>query len=128
MSYKVMFVLNALVALGLGAAFLFVPMTLLNIFGTEQYVIAKTLGQFFGTAMIALGLLLWFTKDAEDEKIQKGMAYAMFISALLGLIVNIIAVAVDGVIRNYGWITILVYVLFALGYAFMLFMKPKMKE
>ena len=107
---------------------LFVPMTMLDLFGAEKYVIAKTLGQFFGSAMIALGLLLWFVKDAEDEKMQKGMGYALFASSLIGLIVDIIAVAVDGVIRNYGWITILIYVLFALGYGFMLFMKPKMKE
>ena len=128
MNYKLLFVLNAIVVLVVGVAFLFVPMTMLDLFGAEKYVIAKTLGQFFGSAMIALGLLLWFVKDVEDDKMQKGMGYALFASSLIGLIVDIIAVGVDGVIRNYGWITILVYVLFALGYGFMLFMKPKMKE
>ena len=128
MNYKLLFILNAIVALVCGVAFLFVPTTMLELFGAETYVVAKTLGQFFGSAMIALGLLLWFTKDVEDETMQKGMGYAMFASSLLGLIVNIIAMAGDGVIRNYGWITILVYVLFALGYAFILFMKPRMKE
>lgn len=128
MSYKMMFVLNVIVALVCGAAFLFVPMPMLELFGAETYVIAKLLGQFFGSAMIALGLLLWFTKDVEDANIQKGMGYAMFASSLLGLVVSIIAVAIDGVIRNYGWIVIVVYILFALGYGFLLFMQPRMKE
>jgi hypothetical protein len=32
------------------------------------------------------------------------------------------------VIRSNGWIAIIIYVLFALAYAFMLFLKPKMRE
>lgn len=125
-SYKIMFVLNAFVALVLGAIFLVIPMSTLTFFGAEQYVVAKILAQFFGAAMVALGLLLWFAKDVEEEKILKGMGYAMFASSLIGLILTVIGVSpASGVIRNYGWLSIIVYVLFALGYAYLLFTKPR---
>lgn len=129
MSYKFLFVLNALVSLILGLAFLFVPSRAMDFFGTETYAATLLVARFFGTALIAIGLLLWFAKDAAEEGVQKGVAWALLISSILGLIVNVIGISpASGVIRANGWITIIVYVLFALGYAFMLFLRPRMKE
>ena len=128
MSYKVLFAINATVALGIGLALLFVPSTVLNYFGTEARVPELLLGRFFGSAMIALGLVVWFAKDS-DENVQKRTAWALFISAILGLVVNVIGISsASGVIRRNGWIPILVYVLFVLLYAFMIFLRPRMKE
>ncbi|HKJ39104.1 MAG TPA: hypothetical protein VJ972_10030 [Anaerolineales bacterium] len=127
MSYKFLFVLNALLALVFGAAFLAVPGQSLGFFQAEQYAATLLMGRFFGSAMIALGLVLWFVKDANDDGVQKMVAISLLISSVLGLVVNIMGI-VGGVVRTNGWITIIVYVLFALGYAFMLFLKPKMKE
>lgn len=128
MGYKVLFVLNAIVAVILGAAFLIVPDRLLGFFGTETYASTVLIARFFGTAMIALGLVLWFAKDA-SEGVQKGTGWALFISAILGLIVNVIGISpASGVIRSNGWITIVVYVIFALLYGFMIFLKPRLKE
>ena len=129
MNYKFLFVLNALVSLLLGLAFLIVPSRAMEFFGTETYASTLLVARFFGTALVAIGLLLWFAKDAAEESVQKGMAWALFISSILGLIVNVIGISpASGVIRANGWITIIVYVLFALGYGFMLFLRPRMKE
>ena len=129
MSYKFLFVLNALVALAVGLAFLIVPATVLSYFGTEARVPELLIGRFFGSAMIALGLVLWFAKDASEPSVHRGMGIALLVSAVIGLVVNIIGVSpASGVIRTNGWIPIVVYVLFALGYAFMIFLKPKMRE
>lgn len=129
MSYKLMIILNMVVALGFGLAFLVVPEPTLGFFGAETYVSNLLLGRFFGSAMVSIGLLLWFAKDIADASIQRGIGIALMTSAILGLIVNVIGVSpASGVIRSNGWITIIVYVLFALGYAFLVFLKPKMKE
>ena len=129
MSYKLLFVLSAITALLLGLAFLFIPVMVLEIFGAETYVVAVLLARFFGTAMIGFGLLLWFTKDVTDEAMQRWMAISMFICAMLGLILSVIGVSpASGVIRSNGWVTIVGYLLFTLGYAYLLFLKPKMKE
>ncbi|HAV78889.1 MAG TPA: hypothetical protein DCX53_16175 [Anaerolineae bacterium] len=127
MSYKLLFVVNAFLAVVLGAAFLLVPAQSLGFFRAEQYAATLLMGRFFGSAMIALGLVLWFVKDTRDESVQKMVAISLLVSSILGLIVNIIGIS-SGIVRVNGWITIIVYVLFALGYSFMLFLKPKMKE
>ena len=126
MSYKVMFILNALVALVFGVGFLFVPSMALGLFGTEARVAERLVAQFFGTAMLALGLVLWFAKDVTDEGVQRGMGISLLVGALSGLVVTVIGVASSGVIRNNGWIAIVLYALFGLGYAYMVFLKPRM--
>jgi len=126
MSYKVLFVLNALVAVLLGAVFLFVPGRALDFFKADAYAATVLMARFFGSAMVALGLVLWFATSA-DEAVQKGMGWALFISAILGLVVNVLGIT-NNVVRSNGWITAIVYVLFALLYGFMLFFKPKARE
>ena len=129
MGYKVLFVLNSLVAVVLGLGFLIKPDVALPLLGvTEQYASTVWAVRFFGAAMFAFGLVLWFAKDAE-ERVQKGTAWSLLISTLVGLVVTIAAsVSSNAVLRQNTWVPILIFVLFGLGYAFMIFFKPKMKE
>ena len=129
MSYKFLFVLNALVVLAFGVAFLATPDIVLQFFGvTEQYASTMWASRFYGSAMVALGLVLWFAKDV-DEGAQKGMGWGLLISMIIGLVVSIAAtVSSTAVLRSNSWIPIVIYVLLGLGYAFMIFLKPKMKE
>jgi len=129
MSYKVLFVLNALVAVVVGLGFLIKPDVVLPFLGvTEQYAATIWASRFFGSAMLALGLVLWFAKDA-DESVQKGMSWGMLISILVGLVLTIAAsFTSNAVLRQNSWILMLIYVLFGIGYAFMLFFKPMAKE
>jgi hypothetical protein len=128
MSYRILFVLNALFAALFGLALVFAPAMVLGQFGAEGRVPELLLARFFGTALVTVGLVLWFSKDASDEAVQKNMGMGLLISAVLGLIVTIMGVVGSGVIRSNGWIAILVPILFALGYGFLLFLKPRMKE
>jgi hypothetical protein len=83
--------------------------------------------QFFGTAMLALGIVLWFAKDVADDAVARGFAIALLVGALAGLIITIIG-TVSGTLRSFGWVAMLIYVLFGLGYAYLVFLRPRMKE
>jgi hypothetical protein len=128
MSYKILFILNALVAVVVGLGFLFKPDFALPVLGvTEQYAATVWASRFFGSAMLALGLVLWFAKDS-DERVQKGMSWGMLASALVGLVLTLLAsFSGNAVLRQNTWILIVLYVLFGLGYAFVLFFKPKVQ-
>jgi hypothetical protein len=129
MSYKVLFVLNALVAVVVGLGFLIKPDVALPLLGvTEQYASTLWASRYFGSAMLALGLVLWFAKEA-DTSVQKGMGWGLFISTLVGLVVTLAATFADNaVLRQNAWIPVVIYVLFGFGYAFMIFLQPRMKE
>jgi len=124
MNYRIMFILNALVASLLGAAFLLAPGRLLNLFGTETFVSTLLISRFFGAAMLALGLLLWFAKDISDEKVQRGMGIALLVGAVTGLIVTGTGTfASNAVIRSNEWIAVLLYLLLGLAYGYLVFLK-----
>ena len=127
MSYKVVFVINALVALVFGVAFLVVPTMALKQFGVDEYASTKLVLQFFGTGLLTIGLLAWFAKNVTDASIQKGMGVAMLIGSLAGLVMSVIGVA-TGAVRTLGWLAIIIYAVFVLGYGFLLFLKPRMNE
>lgn len=127
MSYKLMFMVTAIVALAFGVGYFVVPVAVLNFFGTtDNYVSTQVVARFFGSALFTLGLVLWFAKDITDAAVQKNFGYALLVGNVIGLILAIYGSM--SVIRAYSWIPILVYVVLALGYAFMLFLKPKMVQ
>ena len=129
MSYRILFVIDAILAFLFGLAFLFVPERVLGVFGTtEKYASTLLLARFFGTALLALGLVLWFAKDSE-EGVQRGVGIALIVGALAGLIVTLVgAFSSTAVIRSNSWIAILLYLLAGLGSAYLVFMAPRMKE
>lgn len=127
MNYRTLFLINSFIAFLLGAAFMVVPSRVIDQFGVDNYVSTKMAAQFFGTAMVALGLLLWFAKDVTSEGVQKGMGVALLVGAVAGLVVTVIGTAA-GTLRTNGWLAILAYVLFGFGYAFLVFLKPRMRE
>jgi hypothetical protein len=127
MNYRNLFLLNSFIAFLLGMAFLIVPTMAIGQFGVDSYSSTRMMAQFFGTAMLALGLLLFFVRDVTSEVMQKRMGIALFVGALAGLFVTILG-SVAGTMRTNGWMAILLYVVLGLGYAFLVFFKPKEKE
>ena len=123
MNYRIMFMVNALVAALFGLGFLFFPARVLGLFRTETFVSTLLISRFFGTAMLALGLVLWFAKDTTDESIQKGIGIALLIGAVAGLAVTALGTfSSNAVIRANGWLAMVIYLVFGLGYAYLLFM------
>ncbi len=126
MNYKVLFVLNALVALAAGLVLVFAPATGLAQFNMDARVTEVFLTRAFGAALASLGLILWFAKDAGDA-VQRNLGMAALAGSVLGLVVALLG-AFNKIIRVNSWIPIVLFVVFGLAYAFMLFVKPKMKE
>lgn len=126
MNYRTMFVVNAIMALLFGLGFLFVPTRVLSLFGTETFVSTVWIARLFGTAMLGLGLVLWFAKDVRDANLQKGMGIALLVCAIAGLAVaGLGTLTSHAVLRTYGWVVMLVYLIFGLGYGYLVFLKPE---
>jgi len=127
MNYRTLFVINSFVVFLFGAVFLFIPTLAIKQFGVDNYASTKMLAEFFGTAMLALGLLLWFAKDVNDDGVLRGMGFALLIGDIAGLGVAILGTA-GGTLRTNGWLAMVVYALFGLGFAYQVFLRPRMRE
>ena len=124
MSYRILFLINAFIAVLLGLGFLAVPSRALQQLGVDEYAATRLVAQFFGAAMLALGLLLWFVKDVAEASLQKGMGIALLVGSVAGLIISLMGTT-SGVVRSNGWVVMVIYVLLGLGYAYLVFLKPK---
>lgn len=124
MNYRIMFLINALIAVLLGLGFLILPNRILDQFGVDGYAATKLISQFFGTAMLGLGLLLWFAKDVTDANLQKGMAIALLVGAVAGSFITVMGTT-SGVLRANWWMALVVYTILGLAYGYLLFQKPK---
>ena len=121
---KLLFILNAVIAVAFGLLLLVAPEVGLTQFNMTARVQEVFLTRVVGVALASLGALLWFAKDADDELLKK-LSVAALASSVLTLIVTVIGVT--NVVAGLGWLAIVVEVIFALGYAFVLFLQPRMK-
>lgn len=124
MNYRITFMINALIAVLLGLGFLILPGRILDQFGVDEYAATKLISQFFGTALLGLGRLLWFAKDVNEANLQKGMGTALLIGAAAGLVITVMGTT-SGILRANWWIAMVVYTVLGLAYAYLVFQKPK---
>lgn len=126
MNYKLVFIINAIVVFAFGLLLVVAPTVGLQQFNMDAQKSAMFLTRVVGAALASLGLLLWFAQNA-DEDAQRWMGMAALAGAVLGLIVTLIGVG-GGLVRQNGWIAIVLELLFALAYAFLVFLQPKMQS
>ena len=116
-------VVNTVVALVYGIILVLTPATMLSLYGITQGPGEKLMGQYFGSALIAIGLLSWLARNVADSEAQRAIILALLISDVIGLIVSVLG-TVSGVMSAFGWSAVGIYLLLALGFAYFQFMKP----
>lgn len=124
MNFRFLFVLNAILSAAAGVFFMILPETALAQFGSEVYVSTLFVGRFFGGALLMSGILLWLLK--EFGGIQRSLGMALLGGSVVGFALTLIGMTSSGVIRANGWVLLVIYGVFALAYAFLLFAQPQM--
>ncbi len=125
MSYRLMFTINAVFLAIFGALFLIAPELTMKQLGAETYVATLFMARFFGSALVLGAVLLWMLKDAINTKAQKFVAYVLLAYSVIGFGATIMGMTSIGVIRQYGWVLLVIFGVFSLAYAYALFLQPK---
>lgn len=127
MSYRLMFIVNAVVLAIFGVLFMVMPEFVLAQFKSEVYVATIYVTRFLGAALLMGGLLLWFLLDVPAKK-QKLITFLMLAYSIGGFAMSLIGMTSVGVLRANGWALLVLFGVFALVYAYMLFLQPKSTE
>jgi hypothetical protein len=123
MRFRTLLIINTIVVFVYGVILVLTPSTMMSLHGVPQEPGGKLMGQFFGTALIAIGLVTWFARNVADSDAQRAITLAMIISNALGVIVSVLG-TVNGVMNAVGWSAVAVYLLLGLGFAYFQFTKP----
>ena len=124
MNLKSLFVLSAVVTLVFGVLFIIIPTQTYSWYGITSDMALNYMGGLFGAALIAIGLISWLARGASESDARKAIVLSFFIGDLIGFIIALIA-QLNNVVNSLGWLTVVLYFLFTIGFGYFSFLKPK---
>lgn len=116
MQFVTLITVAGLLALVYGAGFLLMPGWVLSNYGVTTNPSGLWMAQFFGAALVHLGLLVLLLRKVQDPAIQRAVGLASALGSLASLLVAIVG-QVGHLVNGLGWSTIAIYGLLTLGYA-----------
>jgi hypothetical protein len=128
MKLRYLFVLNTIVALIFAAGLLLAPKPMLGLFGVNvgagvsANASINFVTQLLGAALILPGLLSWFSGSMTDAGARRSVAVSLFVFEIAGLAVSLLGM-LSKVMSVTGWVIVGLFLFFALGYAYFLFMR-----
>ncbi len=111
--------ITAVVGILYGVAFLLVPEILLSLYGVATVPAAVLECRFFGSALIAWGLIAWLAKDSRDWVALRGVLAGSAVGQVAGLVVAIWG-TVTSLMSAMGWSAVLIYLLLLVGSVYFL--------
>ena len=127
MKLKVLFIITAIVAIVFGVVFVIIPAQLYSLYGIESGAGLNYMGQLFGAALIAIGLIAWQSRNAADSDARKAIIFSFFIADGIGFVVALIG-QLNEVVGSLGWLTVALYFLLSLGFGYFQFFRPSSSE
>ena len=123
MKLRVLLIVNAVVILVYAIGALFVPATMLTMYGMTPGVGEQLMTRFFGVSMLALGLLSWLVRNSLDAGMRQAVIPAFLVFNAAGVIVSLLG-TLSKVMSPLGWQVVAIYLLFCLGFGYFQFAKP----
>ena len=123
MKLRVLLIINAVVILLYAVGALFVPATMLMMYGMTPGVGEQLMTRFFGVSMLALGLLSWLVRNNLDASVRRAIIPAFLVSHSAGVVVSLLG-TLSAVMSPLGWQVVAIYLLLCLGFGYFQFTKP----
>lgn len=124
MTYKNVLTVSAILSFLFGLGFMLMPGTLVTFYNVELNDAGQFVGQLYGLTLFGFGLLNWLAREFADGSVQQAVLTANFLTTALGTIFSLIG-QLGGVpgVNALGWSTVLIYLLLALGFGYLRFMR-----
>lgn len=122
MHLKTLLIIKAIVALCLGIPLLLVPEFLYSIFGGTLASGGVFAAREYGASMMGILMLTWFTRNSHKSDARWAIILALFVYDAVGVVITLIAL-ISGALNPLGWLIVVLYLFFALGFGYFLLQK-----
>jgi hypothetical protein len=122
MNLRTLIIISAVIALLYGLGLVFMPVTLLSMYGFGTGASEKLLSQFFGSELLVLGVLAWLSKDSTGGSVRP-LVTGNVIGNTVGTIAALMGV-LNGTMNAVGWSAVGIYLFLTLGFGYFQFMAP----
>jgi hypothetical protein len=123
MKLNYLFIFNAIATVIFGIGSILMPQTLITLFGGSLTPAGTLMMRYGGAWLIGLGLLAWFARNAAESEARKAIILASLICYGIAFIVALLA-QFNSVLNGFGWGTVALNLVLALGYGYFQFVKP----
>jgi len=116
-------IIKALVTLIFGVGFVLVPKAVMSLYGVTLDPAGAMMTQFVGAAFLLLSVVLWLARNAPYSEVTlRALVLAIVIGDTIGFIVALLA-QLSGVLNALGWLNVALWLLLALGFGYIRFIK-----
>ena len=123
MKLKTLMIINTIVAFVFGVVFVIIPAKAYLLYDITANEHLKYMGQLFGAALIGFAIITWMARNATDSDARRAIVLALFIADGISFVVALIG-QLSNVMNALGWSTVVIYLLFSLGFGYFQFFKP----
>jgi hypothetical protein len=120
MNTRTILTVSAVVAFIFALGLILMPATMGSLYGTGTSPNQLLLARLFGSALLGFGLVNWLSKDMEYASLRPLLA-GNLVGDLVGLVVTVMG-TLGGVMNSMGWLSVAIYLVLALGFAYLYFM------
>jgi hypothetical protein len=104
----------AIVAILFGVAFVLAPAQVSVVYGLTPNPSSVLSDRFFGSALLAWGVILWLARDFSEAAAIRGVLIGSIVGEVVGGAVNVWG-TVRGLFNGLAWTTTILYVLLLIG-------------
>jgi hypothetical protein len=119
MKLNTLLTINAVVILVYAVGALFVPATMLMMYGMTPGPGEQLMTRFFGVSMLALGLLSWLARNTSDAIARRAIIVAFLVFDAVGIVVSLLG-TLSKVMSLLGWQVVVIYLLLCIGFGIQL--------
>ena len=107
-----------------GVGFVVASGPLLSIYGITLDKAGTLVAQLFGAALISLASLNWLARNVTDPTARQAVVLGNLAGDAVGFVVILLG-QLAGIANALGWSNVAIYLLLALGFAYVQFMEPR---
>ena len=123
MKFKTLFTINSILAILFGVAGLLAPAQLLASYNVSLKPMGLVIYQFWGAALIGLGLFAWFARCVEKIVLQRKFAVALFVTNTLSCVMAVRGQYAGA--NSLGWSVVALFFLLAIAFGTLILRRPR---
>lgn len=122
MTYRNFLTFASVVAFLFALGFILMPAALISFYGVTLNEAGVLIAQLFGAVLLGFGVLNWSARGWQEGAATQAVLTANLVSDAIGLIFSLIG-QLGGVpgVNALGWSTVLIYLVLAVGFAYLRF-------
>jgi hypothetical protein len=124
MKLKALYILASIIFLIAGLGSLLLPEQALSNFGLIPDDTGIIMSRRFGSLLLGIAVLLWMSRNS--DKLQRAILAGVLVAISLNAIVILVGI-LSGLLNGLAWLALVFSFLFAIGFAYHLFVKRSWK-